>query len=165
MDLNTDKKDLCTELVPERNFFWERYIDRAMSNMKSLIRPKCLQKVDVGFCGDVNMSIGILEIPIKRTVSNPKFVCMWCGSQLETLECESCYTFIIGHKKGWCYFVIDHFQGKDYSVVFTVDGGFDYEKMCNDLKETPIENDFVKPWVTRDLKFKARPMGLKRKKC
>ena len=152
-------------LAPERDFFWARYIDRALSHLKHLIKPKCLQKVDAGYCGDANMSIRIMEIQTNRAVSDPAYICMFCGSQLKTLECESCYTFIIGHKKGWCYFVIDHFEGKDYSIAFTVDDSFDYEKMCEELKESPIENDFVKPCVHRNLKFKARPMGLKRKKC
>ena len=150
--------------VPERDFFWEKYVDRAMSKLKHFIRPQCLQKVDVGFCGDVNMSMGIAEIQINRTTPNPTCVCMWCGSKLETSECETCYSLIVGHKKGWCYFVIDHFQGKDYSVVFTVDGSFDHEKMCADV-EKPIENDFIGPYVNRVSNFLTRPMGLKRKKC
>ena len=107
--------------------------------------------------------MNITEIQINRTVPNPICLCMWCGSALESTECLSCYPTVIGHKMGWCYFVIENFQGNDYSVVFTNNDDFDYNEMCEDIGRT-IENDYIGPYVARNLNVTTRPMGVKRQR-
>ena len=163
MDPKTKQQNLCPIPEPVRKFFWDRHVDRALSKLANSIRPKNLQRLDVGFCGDVNLTMGIMDIQINRTVPDPVCICMWCGSALESAECLTCYPLVIGHKKGWCYFVIENFQGRDYSVVFTNNDSFNYEEMCADIGH-PIENDYIGPYVARNLNVSARPMGIKRRK-
>ena len=164
MDTKTGQQTLCPIPEPVRKFFWDRHVDRALSKMSDSIKPRAFQKLDVGFCGDVNLTMNVVEIEINRAVPNPICMCMWCGSGLESVECPTCYLAIVGHKMGWCYFVIENFYGTDYSVVFINEDDPDYNKMRRDVEQS-IKNDHIGRYVARNLNVSTRPMGLKRKKC
>ena len=163
MDPKTGQRTMCPIPEPVRKFFWDRHIDRALSKLSCSIKPKKLRQFDVGLCGNANITMNIAEIQLNRTAPNPTRMCMWCGSALGSDDCPTCYPLVLGHKMGWCYFVVENFQGQDYSVAFTNNDDFDYEIMCAKIGY-PIENDYVGPYVTRNLNIMTRPMGVKRKK-
>ena len=163
MDTRTRQPTPCPIPEPVRKFFWDRYIDRALSRLANSFDPHKFQRVDTGFCGDANISMFITEIEVNRSVPDPVCLCRSCGSGLESSECPTCYTMLVGQKLGWCYFIIEHFNGQDYAVTFVKDETFNYEQMCQDIGRQ-FESDFVGPFVARNLNVVARPMGTKKRK-
>ena len=163
MNQRTKQLDQCQ--IPEhvRSFFWDRYIDRALSKLASTIDPSKFEKVDRGLCGDANITMAVSEIDVNRAVPDPVCLCMCCGSGLETSECPTCFTMLVGHKMGWCYFIVENFQGQDYAVTFVNDESFNYEVMCLDIGKR-FEGEFIGPYIARNLNVSTKPMGFKRVK-
>ena len=185
MDPKTCQMTQCQIPEPIRKFFWDRYIDRALSKLarsiqpsnKPSVDPPRFMKLDVGsgtrsvsgFCGNANITMNVAKIETNRSVPSPVCMCMCCGSALESSECPTCYPLIVGHKMGWCYFVVEHFKGQDYAVAFVNEGSFNYSEMYKDVSPdtgsdfcTQFNNDFVGPYVARNLNVSTRPMGVKR---
>ena len=167
MDPKTKQETLCPIPEPIRKFFWDRYIDRALSKLARSIKPTAepprFIRMDLGFCGNANITMNVAEIETNRSVPDPVCMCMCCGSALESSECPTCYPLLVGHKMGWCYFIVAHFKGQDYAVTFTNEETFNYEAMCSDIG-TQLDNDFVGPYVARNLNITTRPMGIRHKK-
>ena len=137
----TPKKD------PEYQFFWDRHVDRALSKLMNSFSND-LEKVEGGAKGDVNITMSVERIKINKSSEGVLGLCLSCGSTLTERECENCFTMMIGHKMGWCYFVIDHFRGKDYSVVFYNEAKFNFEELSADIGRE-FEIDIIGPYVTR----------------
>ena len=94
---------------PEHNkFFWKRYEDRAYS------------KLD-GKGGLSHLKLSTQKIKITKYPGKPQHLCMICGSHLLRRYCKNCTELIDLYEKGKVYFVIDHFKGDDYTVVFFCD--------------------------------------------
>ena len=165
MDSNANQQ--TESLIPEpvRKFFWDRHVDRALSKMAESIKPKQFRRIDVNFCGKTTIMMYVEKIQINRTVPNPVYLCMWCGSSIESDKCPTCYPNVIGHKMGWCYFVVEHFQGTDYAVVFTDIDNSGPDETCEEVGRKIEPSHYLGPHISRNLNLTAGFMGLKRKKC
>ena len=98
---------------PEENrFFWKRYEDRAFS------------KLD-GKEGVSQLKLFSQKIRISKFPGRPQHLCMVCGSHLRRRHCNNCTDLLDLHEKNKLYFVIDHFKGDNYKVIF-----------FNDIKDT-----------------------------
>ena len=90
--------------APEVKFFWKRHKERALVNLKEA--P----------VGTVNISLRVDKFKIDKSIENPKCICQACGGHLPKGFCENCTEFMQMHNLGWVYFVVDHFEGDDYTV-------------------------------------------------
>ena len=97
------------EYWPKHNqFFWKRHEHRAFSK----------------FCGkegEIKLSMFSKKIKIFRLPGKPQHLCMICGNHLYKRYCPNCTDLLDQDEKNNIYFVIDHFRGQDYKVVFYID--------------------------------------------
>ena len=93
---------------PAFRFFWERHEERALSKLKK--NPE----------GTVELALMADCFKVDKSVKDPKYICHTCGSHLAKRHCKNCSDLMEGHNNGSIYFVVDHFNGDDYNVVFLI---------------------------------------------
>ena len=102
-----DKQDLALD------FFWNRYIERAMW----FFREKSGKFQE--------LVIDVQKIKIDERTPDDYIVCMSCGSFLSKKHCNNCSELLESQNKGSIYFVVDHFEEQDYIIKI-------FEKHGND---------------------------------
>ena len=122
-------------------------MDRALSKLQKSF-SEGFKSVSGGLAGLANICMAAEKIKVNRSVKDALYLCMSCGNALTYQECENCFTFTVGNKMGWCYFVIDHYEGGDYKVIFCNHDKFNTEEMSKDIGRG-FELDIIGPYVTK----------------
>ena len=92
-------------------------MERAVSKLEGSFSSE-LQTVGNSLQGFVDLVLSVEKIKVDKSIEGPKYICQACGSHLSEKRCKNCYNLMMGHNLGMVYFVVDHFNGQDYSVVF-----------------------------------------------
>ena len=100
---------------PAFKFFWKSNEERAFA------------KLD-GTESSVYTTLAVNQIKVDKSIKNPIHLCQICGSHLPERFCKNCTELNMLDDMNLVYFVVDHFEGDDYTVVFLVN------------KEGPPEN-------------------------
>ena len=132
---------------PHYKFFHDRHIDRALSKLQKSF-SQGFKSVKDGLAGVANVRMAAEKIKVNRSNKDAKYLCLSCGNALRDKECENCFVFSVGNKMGWCYFVIDHFEGDDYKVIFCNHDKFNEEEMSKDIGRG-FELDIIGPYVVK----------------
>ena len=106
--------------TPEFRFFWERHEERALSKLKK--NPE----------GPVELTLAVNRFKVDKSVKDPLYICHTCGSYLTKKYCKNCSDLMESHNKGSVYFVVEHFNGDDYKVVFWISKDLDDQKNIRD---------------------------------
>ena len=93
---------------PEFRFFWKRHEERALSKLKE--NPK----------GTVELTMAVTRFKFDKYAEEPLYICHTCGGYLTEKYCKNCSDLMEGHNRGCIYFVVEHFNGHYYKVVFWI---------------------------------------------